>query len=489
MGPGQFVRSWGLAIVLGLTSLGSWQAAERGDTDVVSVEPVANEHSLSTPMLSARRIPRTIQAPVVDDRIRPGLVAIITGSPPASCLLVQVGGRVLEPRANTAVPLVPASNQKLLTTYAALLRLGPNFRYRTRVAADAAPDEAGVVNGNLYFIGDGDPFLSTDEWWSQYEDNEGRHHTRLETLADQIVAAGIVGVTGSVVGDESLFDAERQSREWPERLVESKQSGPLSALTVNEGFVAWQEVFTDSRQRSETDNPPLQAASLLAELLAERGVAIGAAAPAPAAAGVTPSGVAEITAIESPPLIEVLTHINSHSSNLGAELLLKKLGAVDKGAGTAQAGAEAVREILAADGVPTAGLNIVDGSGLAETNLVTCETLASILANAGADSDFAATLAIGAERGSLSGRFVDSPVAGLVYAKTGTLNDATALSGYVQSSIDPEVDVIFAYIANEELVIADDAVRSLQDPFVVALAGYPGDPAIDTLSPLAPAPG
>jgi D-alanyl-D-alanine carboxypeptidase len=455
-------------------------------------EPIAYDLDLRTPMLSARRIPRTLQAPVIDDEIRPVLEAIAAGSPPASCLMVQVGDRVLEPQLNVTVSLVPASNQKLLTTYATLLRLGPGYRYQTRVAASAAPDEAGVVNGDLYFIGSGDPFLTTDDWWIQYGENlAGRFHTRLEELADAIAASGVTQITGSVVGDESLFDNVRFGP-WDERHLTSKQSGPLSALSVNEGYVAWPDTDRGStRARQEAADPPVDAASLLSDLLRQRDVAIGGGP----LSGVTPATAVELAVIESPPLLDILTHVNSWSSNFGAEMLLKKLGSVELGAGSTAAGAEALVSILAARGIPVTGLAVVDGSGLADgpdaanTNLLTCQALVGVLADAGAESEFAATLSIAGERGSLASRFVDSAAEGEVFAKTGTLNGSTALSGYVHSTTDPDITVVFAYIANEPQIISDEEVKGLQDPFVVDMTAYPGDPSIEVLSPLSPSAG
>lgn len=483
MGVGQFVRRWVPAIVLAVAAFAVWQAAERRDTDVVSVEPIDYERSPQTPILSARRVPRTIQAPVVDAGLSPLLDAMIRDSPASSCLMVQVDDRLMSPAARVDVGLVPASNQKLLTTYGAYLVLGADFTYVTRVVADATP-VAGVLDGNLYLIGDGDPFLSTEQWWTQYGDDlEGRHHTRLEDLADEVEAAGITEVTGTVVGDETLFDTERQGL-WAERLINGKHSGPLSALTVNEGFNDWPEEYVTARQRSETDDPPVHAASVLIQLLGERGVTVAN----PPESGPTPRSVLEVAEVESPPLLDLLTHINSYSSNLGAELLLKRLGVERAGEGSTRAGAVVLLDALETAGIPTEDLRIDDGSGLAETNLLTCQAVTALLVEAGPDSDFATTLAIAAERGTLAERMVDTPAEGAVFAKTGTLSDATALSGYVQSGNDPDIDVVFAYIANEPLVSTNRPVIDRQDSFAAALTGYPGSPSVADLSPLAPRP-
>ncbi|MEM9130789.1 MAG: D-alanyl-D-alanine carboxypeptidase [Actinomycetota bacterium] len=481
MNVGRAVRVWGLAVVLALVAFGSYRAALDRDTDVVSTEDIVYEQVPGTPLLSGRRAPLTLQAPVVDAEIAPVLQAMIDASPEATCLQVQTGDRVLEPTSNTRTQLLPASNQKLFTTYAALELLGSDFTFTTEVRADGAV-AGGVLDGNLYVIGDGDPYLTTENWWEQYEETDGRFHTRLEDLADDIAATGVVTVTGSLIGDESLYDTVRAGP-WAERILIQQQSGPLSALAVNEGFNDWpSDTNGVARGRSPSSDPALDAVAVLNQLLAERGVQIEGGP----ATGVTPPGTTEVAAISSPNLVEIVTHVNSYSSNYGAELLLKRIGLFGAGEGSTVAGSGVMLDLLRTDGVPTDGLLLEDGSGLADTNRVTCAAIAAVLAAAGPDSDFARSLAIGAERGSLLLRFVESTAAGDVYAKTGTLNDSTALSGYVRSVTDPEQWLTFAYVANDELIIANTEVRELQDPFVVAITDYPGEPVIEDLDPLEP---
>ncbi|MEL7158133.1 MAG: D-alanyl-D-alanine carboxypeptidase [Actinomycetota bacterium] len=482
MNVGRAIPAWGLALLLAVVAFGSYRTARNRDLDVVSTEAVAYERVPATPLLSARRIPLTLQAPVVDDQIKPVLEAMIAASPPTSCLRVQNGHRVLEPTANTKASLLPASNQKLFTTYVALELLGPEFHFTTSVRADQAPAD-GVIDGNLYLIGDGDPYLTTDNWWEQYEDLDGRYHTRLEELADRVADTGVTTVTGDLVGDESRYDTVRQGP-WADRILLQRQSGPLSALTVNEGFVDWPAANGTARGRSPSADPALDAVSVFNQLLAERGVVIeGQPSTGPA-----PSTTEPVAEIDSPSLVEIVTHINSFSSNIGAELLLKRIGLVGADDGSTVAGTGVMLDLLRTNGIPTDGLVLEDGSGLADTNRVTCDAIAAVLADAGPDSAFAESLSIGAERGSLLLRFAESTAAGNVYAKTGTLNNSTALSGYVRSLTDPDTWLTFAYVANDELIIADTEVRELQDPFVVAISDYPGEPRVAELAPADPLP-
>ncbi|MEZ5407215.1 MAG: D-alanyl-D-alanine carboxypeptidase/D-alanyl-D-alanine-endopeptidase [Acidimicrobiales bacterium] len=482
--PARIARRWGVVALLGVVSLASWQAADRTDAADARTEPVVYSQQLTTPLLSARRVPRTLQAPVADAALEPSLADAIAKSPPDTCLVVEDGSRMLSPSAKVATPVTPASNQKLLTTFVALELLGSEFRFRTTVRADTAP-AAGVVTGNLYLVGAGDPFLSTDTWWTQYDDPEGRFHTRLEDLADAVVQAGIVQVTGTVVGDELLYDDQRTVSSWADRLISSNQSGPLSALSVNEGFTDWPQRTPESGGRVRSAAPAADAATVFRDLLAARGVSVAG----PPAAGATPQPAVEVAAVESPPLADIVTHINSFSSNLGAELLLKRLGLYGAGQGTTEAGAGVVLSQLAARGIPTDGVLVADGSGLSETDKVTCETLAAVLTRAGPDSTLASSLSVAGVRGSLAERFDPDDIAyQLVQAKTGTLNDVLALSGFVESSTDPDEHLTFAFVANGSQIVNDPAARSVQDALVTALTGYPQAPSTDVLGPRPPTP-
>ncbi len=455
----------------------SWAIADASDIDDASIEPVVYDAQLVSPLLSARRIPQSLQAPIAFDAIQPAIDAVLRGSTPDSCLIVSVEGRILGQQ-NPAVGLVPASNEKLVTTYVALQVLGAEARFTTKVETPTPP-VAGVIDGNLFLIGGGDPFLSTDDWWAQYDDTNGRAHTRLEALADAVVAAGVTQVTGNVVGDESYFDQIRTG-EWAQRLIDSNQSGPLTALAVNQGYAQWPAVYEGSfRPRVAASDPALHATQVFAALLADRGVTVGGTS-----VGIAPVGSTSIATIESPPVLDLITHVNSYSDNYGAEILLKHLGRQASGVGSTAAGASAVTAFLQQNGFPMTGVSIVDGSGLAETQTLTCGLLSAVLAAAGPDSAFAESLSIGGERGSLVNRHVGTPADGNVFAKTGTLNDVTALSGFVDSVVDDGTSVIFAYIVNGELAGQDQTIRALQEPFVEQLAEYPQAPSTEDLDPL-----
>ena len=488
------LRRWLPLVILTVLAFGAWGASQAADTDEASVTAIVYDNELGTPLLSARRIPETLQAPIADDALDPAIRSFISDLQAAqpdlqTCLIVEVDGRTLvNEGANLA--LIPASNQKLITTYAALEVLPPETRFVTRVSRQGEITD-GVLDGNLFFVGGGDPFLVTDGWRTQFieRDDEGnvvepaydRAWTRLEDLADQIAATGVTSITGSIVADESLFDSVRVGP-WAERLILQNQSGPLTALSVNEGFVSWADNTPTFSARTQATDPALHSANVLRQLLADRGITV-----AETSTGLEPIGTVEVASVQSAPLLEVVTHVNSWSNNYGAEILLKHIGLAVEQEGSTAAGARAVTSILQRrPDFDLAGVVIQDGSGLSEGNFLTCGLLNEVLTASGIDSPLAQSLSIGGERGSLAFRHVDTDADGNVFAKTGTLNPSTALSGFVVSVDEPDTVLTFAYISNAELVAA--TVRDVQEPFIEELTEYPEAPATEVLDPFEPIP-
>ncbi len=465
-------------VALALLSGFSWRYSQGATIDAESLPAIEYRSDLETPILSARRVPETLQRPLADEALVPEIEKILGPSGQATCLVVSEDDRVLN-STNAFLSLVPASNQKLLTTYAALSQYGPEHTFETRVAA-SSPVQNGLIDGDLYLIGGGDPFLTTQDWRSQYgDDQEGRYFSSLEELADAVVNAGVREVSGGVVADESFFDGERYGP-WAERLIVSNQSGPLSSLAVNEGFADWPAEFAGSfRGRTASVDPAGNAAQVFLSLLDERGITVqGGTDVSPA-----PTQAAVIATLTSPPLADVVTHINSYSNNFGAEMLTKYLGRDERGIGSIAAGAAEIRSILELQRFDLSGVNIVDGSGLAESNRLTCGLVAELLGRAGADSVLVQSLSIGGERGSLAIKHDGTVADGRLFGKSGTLNGVTALSGVVESAREDDVELVFTYIVNGESVGLNEELKDLQVPFVDALASYPNAPLISALSP------
>ena len=235
------------------------------------------------------------------------------------------------------VARIPASVNKLYTTAAALRAYGRLGQLTTEVLGDTAPDAKGVVTGNLYLRGNGDPSFGP---------------AQAAGLARVLVGSGLTRVTGTVIGDESRFDLRRGGPSSGYRT--DYWVGPLSALSFNHGVTA------DRYRRFQTD-PARYAAERFRLELRRLGVRV----PQAAQAGVTPAGAATLGEWASPRMARLARATNRPSDNYYAETLLKALGADHGSGGTTAAGAAVARREAAEQGArPT----IVDGSGLSRAN-------------------------------------------------------------------------------------------------------------------------
>jgi D-alanyl-D-alanine carboxypeptidase/D-alanyl-D-alanine-endopeptidase (penicillin-binding protein 4) len=305
---------------------------------------------------------------------------------------------------NGGLSLLPASNEKLAVTYAALTALGPAFRIETTVLGTG--EQAGSTwQGDLVLKGYGDPSLSTAD---------------LASLARQVRAEGITRVSGRVLGDESWFDARRTAPGWKAAFY-IQESPPLSALIVDRGRVG----------RYTSHDPALAAAQLFRAALVRAGVRVdGVAAHGTAGDTAVPLG-----SIDSPPLSRLVRWMDQESDNFVAEMLLKQLGAVQGTRGTTAIGVGVVTGLLAQAGVPMDGVRIVDGSGLSLLDRMTANALVTLLAamwnDPGVRFELVAALPVAGRTGTLDHRMRYGPATGVVRAKTGTTSNASALSGFV----------------------------------------------------------
>ncbi len=129
---------------------------------------------------------------------------------------------------------VPASNTKLITTATALMRLGPDFTFQTRVLATSAPDSSGSIHGDLILAGGGDPNLSARAIPYAPGPVTGNPLLPLEDLANQIAGRGVRRVTGGIIGDDTWYLWEPYAVGWGIDDPESDDGPPVSALTVND---------------------------------------------------------------------------------------------------------------------------------------------------------------------------------------------------------------------------------------------------------------
>jgi len=347
---------------------------------------------------------------------------------------------------------------------------------REDVVVQVAGDEA----GDLYLVGGGDPLLTTDDFVeANIFDNPVINPTSLDTLADSVAAAGITQIQGGIVGDGTRFDDEFFHPSWPDDVLVT-EGGPIDALLVNDA-----RFLTDEWQVA--NDPNAGAAEELGRLLELRGITIGGEATS----GTAPAEATSVASIESAPLPLVIAEMQSTSDNNTAEMLIKEMAVAAGGTGTTVAGAAAAMAALAELGHDTAGVVIDDGSGLSNENRVTCGLLAGILEQHEPGDGFAAGLPVAGETGTLADVFVDSPVAGRLVGKTGTLGNlpfnqdppsVKALSGYLP--VDGGGTIEFAFIMNSAGTLTDQSVyRPIWDEFARVLATYPAGPTAAELGP------
>ena len=200
-----------------------------------------------------------------------------------------------------------------------------------------------------------------------------------------------------------------------------------------------------------------------------------------AASGRAPAKLATILDVPSLTVREIVDEMLTFSDNNTAELMLKELGFHRSNSGTTAAGVSVVRDELARAGIPLTGFEEVDGSGLDRGDRVTCTLLAAILTTDGVAGSIAGALPVAARTGTLSERYHGSPAAGKVRAKTGTLKDVTALSGWVHT--DPGADVAFSYLLNTGGRDVGAADLRLAEQITEVLLRYPETPDLDTIAP------
>ena len=457
------------------------QAVRLDRADRAGAQPPAAPAAASsaTAVLSARRAPQWLLQPTSDANVVAVMDQVAAFAPADTCLAVTDQGRVIY-RRRADVALTPASTEKLVTALTALGTIGPATKLRTSVLATAAP-VGGVVTGDVFLVGGGDPVLATADYQARYE--EPRTYSDLGALADALAKAGVKRITGTIVGDDRRYDALRYVPSWPERFsTVQHQTGPLSALAVNDGFVSWKP-YKDAGDGLSVPapDPAKQGAEVFTQQLAQRGVVVGG----PARSGAAPAaGTVELAGLDSPTIEGLVAEMLSASDNSTAELLFKEAGRVATGTGSTASGVAAAKKALQAAGVPTAGVVTVDGSGLDPTNKVTCDLLTALLDKAGPTSATAKGLPVAGRTGTLRLRMKNTPAEGRLMAKTGTLSTASSLAGFA-----PRNDgrtITFAFVANKA-VLATETVQALQDRMGAELVAATGVPTLEQLAP--PTPG
>jgi D-alanyl-D-alanine carboxypeptidase/D-alanyl-D-alanine-endopeptidase (penicillin-binding protein 4) len=419
----------------------------------------------ATPVWSLRRAPAPVGDALAAQRLGGRLATEAAGV--QHCHLVADAGGVVSAAAPREL-LVPASTMKLVTAAAVLEALGPGSRLTTRAVAAGPVDSAGRV-ARIWLVGGGDPVLVSPEGEAARDRDprtRGLARSRLSDLADALVTAGVRSVPGGVTGDGGRYPNEPWPPAWPDRHRRSAVSGPVAALAVDDGLGG-----PGGTGPPAGADPAAQAAAQLARLLQARGVRVG-----PPGSGPAPAGAVTLARLRSAPLAELVTQMLAASDNRTAEVLLRELALSRGEPATTAGGLAAARRVLIPLGLGAATHGMVDGSGLAPTNRLRCRDLLQVLEVADGSGRLGAVhdgLAVAGVRGTLATSFVGTPLAGRLWAKTGTLDGVSGLAGDLRGARP----LRFALLLNGAFPETVGVAR--RERMAAAIAAFPGadDPA------------
>lgn len=417
--------------------------------------------------------PLTVAAP--DDplvaAITPLMVDAITRAGDAGVSgihVIDADGRVLFDSGGTA-PLLPASTAKLVTAAAALAAFGPDHTFTTELRA-APPGPGGVVTGDVLLVGGGDPTLVSQAFIDQRVDPD-RPQTPIAALADQVVAAGITRIDGSVVGHDDYLEGTPLARGWPPRYLEDLDATPISGLTVDRGLELYTTDAGTVRSRASAD-PALDAARVLTQALRERGVEV-VGEPATTVGEEPPEAPQVLASLDSPSLQLMLAWMVQDSDNHLADTLLRAVGRRVEGEGSFSDGADQAEAVLADLQLDLSTTDLKDGSGLSRDSRVPAALLTALnyrMTRSTVGAVWQDLMAVSGESGTLQRRLVDSIAERRLRGKTGSLADVRALSGAV---VGPDGRPLYVTVVSNDLEGPQLAsARRLQDLVVLNLAAH-----------------
>ena len=389
---------------------------------------------------------------------------------------------------NSNLPMLTASTMKTITTGVGLNLLGPDFKFSTKVAYSGEISDEGILTGDIYIIGGGDPTLgSSDEVAFDIDSIFGVWKAGLEK-------AGIKEVRGNIVADDSYFTRELIPDSWRWGNRGADNGGGTSGLCFHENtqefmltpgaeasdsvkidiiypIIPGQEVInnlktgeagTGDRSWYYLDDitrtaqyagsiaadkgpvksvnssrfPHLSCAWHFGEFLSENGIKTDGAVMD---INDAPKGVERRVVAEtySPELIKIINVTNRISNNLFAETILKTIGKVATGVGSYDSARVALSRELKKMGVDTYGFTQSDGSGLSRENYVSPKFFCNYYTAMQENDNFAlffGSLPVPGKEGTLKSVLKNEPdsVKGKIHAKSGSLSSVRCYAGYVE---------------------------------------------------------
>jgi D-alanyl-D-alanine carboxypeptidase/D-alanyl-D-alanine-endopeptidase (penicillin-binding protein 4) len=400
---------------------------------------------------------------------------------------MQTGNVVANYNANKS--LIPASTLKAITTLTALQILGTDFRFKTELQYDGTIDANGILKGNLYIKGYGDPALGSDKM-----DNTLPLAALLKSWVEAIKKAGIRQIDGKIVGDASYFKGDIAGDTWQWYDLGNYYATGTWGLNVHENYYYLH--FQQVEQLGATPpiakiEPVLPNLYLINEVQsAEKGsgdnayIYGGPYAYTRIIRGTIPVGNQQFTirgsipdppffiahsllyALEennikttkqattqfelnsnnarttfythySPPLVEIAQRANYESINLYCESLIRVLGAQRSESNTLKEGVNVIKDYWKNKGLNTDGWFLMDGSGLSSRNGITALQMAKILQLGATEREsfkaFYGTLPVGGKSGTVQSLFQNTAAAGNIRLKSGSIERVRAYTGYART--------------------------------------------------------
>ena len=294
----------------------------------------------------------------------------------------------------TELALIPASTTKVVSSYAILRTLKPDYQWVTTVLGDL---QKGIVTGDLVIVGGGDPFFTNEYIWM---------------LAQELKTKGVSRVAGSLKFDQSAFDSQRYGTGWEN--TSSDTTPPILPLSVN---------FNRTARGNITRDPEKLALDVITAIFQSAGITFEGKPES--------GGPKTILASHRSPTLHTLTNsVNKISNNFMIEMLVKNFGSGSWANGVAR-----IQDFYKTNlSLEPGDIHITDGSGLSKSNRLSARTLSIILRAAWHDfevgPEFVASLKyIGAE--PFEPRLKDPNLTRRVRCKTGHLDNVDTMCGYI----------------------------------------------------------
>ena len=445
-----------------------------------------------------------------------------------SICVIDVNSGKMVSGINVHKNVVTASTMKSLTTATALAILGSDFRFKTLLQYDGKIAEGGILMGNVYIKGDGDPALGSTRFGEKYTSE-----AILAAWTKAIQAAGITAINGKVIGDASVFSSQMTPGEWPWEDMGNYYGAGASGLNFNENMYrldlepgktvgsSTKVIRTDPPQeinfvnelttgkvgsgdnayiygspynsirhirgtipagksvfsiKGSIPDPSLYAAQWLTEELNKCGVMVSEKATTvriEKQAGRAVSTSRKTILIHSSPTVaDIVYHTNMRSVNLFAEALAYRLSVKAGKDGSAADAVEVMESYWKNQGVNTRGMRIKDGSGLSPNNSLSTYQLASILRKASLASygdDFVESLPLAGKSGSLKSMLRGTTAEGRLRAKSGFISGVRGYAGIVDTANGKKL--AFAMISNHYSCSAGAMRRKFETLMVRLAAG------------------